>query len=80
MTEVCFDIISISKLLGNYNRIANNFRQFSIISISKLLGNYNRLRALQVRAFIISISKLLGNYNYSTEQIQIDALYQYLNC
>ena len=34
-------IISISKLLGNYNKIGKLKNAALIISISKLLGNYN---------------------------------------
>ena len=34
-------IISISKLLGNYNPGIIDSRKKNIISISKLLGNYN---------------------------------------
>ena len=34
-------IISISKLLGNYNYNKNIAKARKIISISKLLGNYN---------------------------------------
>ena len=37
-------IISISKLLGNYNPKTDKMIDNKIISISKLLGNYN-LRA-----------------------------------
>ena len=35
------DIISISKLLGNYNKTRDIMQSATIISISKLLGNYN---------------------------------------
>ena len=34
-------IISISKLLGNYNEADLRYLTHIIISISKLLGNYN---------------------------------------
>ena len=34
-------IISISKLLGNYNILLSQVYCLIIISISKLLGNYN---------------------------------------
>ena len=37
-------IISISKLLGNYNNAGLDFDTVLIISISKLLGNYNARR------------------------------------
>ena len=56
-------IISISKLLGNYNIKAWKCIAPSIISISKLLGNYNPWVIHQAAQNIISISKLLGNYN-----------------
>ena len=36
-------IISISKLLGNYNKKTVTNRGEQIISISKLLGNYNKV-------------------------------------
>ena len=36
-------IISISKLLGNYNAQSSRIKCLVIISISKLLGNYNSL-------------------------------------
>ena len=38
-------IISISKLLGNYNLECKVVGDNTIISISKLLGNYNLCRA-----------------------------------
>ena len=58
-------IISISKLLGNYNTLVAAINTWLIISISKLLGNYNALTGEVHSATIISISKLLGNYNSS---------------
>ena len=65
-------IISISKLLGNYNINSVPSLPIAIISISKLLGNYNNNRALKEYLQIISISKLLGNYNVG--------MYKLLNC
>ena len=56
-------IISISKLLGNYNSMKKKNIRLIIISISKLLGNYNTISAASAEVLIISISKLLGNYN-----------------
>ena len=56
-------IISISKLLGNYNSPRLRLGSVLIISISKLLGNYNRDIDTVAQEMIISISKLLGNYN-----------------
>ena len=43
MCVTFFMIISISKLLGNYNSIIGVIADHDIISISKLLGNYNSL-------------------------------------
>ena len=40
---ISFVIISISKLLGNYNVVFSIDEEVEIISISKLLGNYNSL-------------------------------------
>ena len=73
-------IISISKLLGNYNQITDTDVRYFIISISKLLGSYNMFFAYAVMVMIISISKLLGNYNEPDVRIVTDVLYQYLNC
>ena len=56
-------IISISKLLGNYNPTPDYLILLQIISISKLLGNYNHSPNYVKNDTIISISKLLGNYN-----------------
>ena len=74
-------IISISKLLGNYNGVGEASTFAAIISISKLLGNYNSHSLTLLLKWIISISKLLGNYNYRMEFfVHITELYQYLNC
>ena len=73
-------IISISKLLGNYNLLIRSAIVQIIISISKLLGNYNDLDTIVLHGMIISISKLLGNYNLGTTKTPIFKLYQYLNC
>ena len=61
--DVKSNIISISKLLGNYNLEEVAPWIWNIISISKLLGNYNLLVMFMTMLLIISISKLLGNYN-----------------
>ena len=73
-------IISISKLLGNYNYDAMTGDARAIISISKLLGNYNSALAFFGSGVIISISKLLGNYNENYDNNEKHRLYQYLNC
>ena len=73
-------IISISKLLGNYNLPHLNTNLALIISISKLLGNYNLPHLNTNLALIISISKLLGNYNIEYVILSFIILYQYLNC
>ena len=73
-------IISISKLLGNYNASLLILNLVIIISISKLLGNYNGLQRRVCVAVIISISKLLGNYNGTSHINKCVRLYQYLNC
>ncbi len=44
----CTDIISISKLLGNYNRAWYQPSDIKIISISKLLGNYNNTITISI--------------------------------
>ena len=43
MAILILHIISISKLLGNYNYVEDYEEEDDIISISKLLGNYNFL-------------------------------------
>ena len=58
-----FWIIPISKLLGNYNEVADDIVRVQIIPISKLLGNYNFGLYFTTFFWIIPISKLLGNYN-----------------
>ena len=73
-------IISISKLLGNYNTCLRLLFITTIISISKLLGNYNSSDDVNLFTIIISISKLLGNYNIPAAPLVFLKLYQYLNC